>query len=130
MLIFIIMDNELNRDCFTKKDFNSKDFLNKLFASKPEGNILDTESEILSFKLKIIQREFSNEIDLSTNNLIKSAKTLHTDLGTIKLLNDNLLGKVTSLEDLQMSNRNLVDLEKVVEVQKANRNLNYSLKYI
>ena len=69
---------DLNRENFSNENFNPKDFLNNLFNKNinNQNKSNDIDSDIFSFKLKILQREFSNEIDLNSNNVLKSTKTI------------------------------------------------------
>ena len=56
---------DLNRENFSNEIFNPKDFLNNLFNKNinNQNKNNDIDSDIFSFKLKILQREFSNEIN-------------------------------------------------------------------
>lgn len=67
--------NNINKELFQKENFDIKTTINNNLSS----NIF-SESDLVSFKLKILQREFGNEIDLNMNNLLKFSKTLQSDI--------------------------------------------------
>ena len=75
------MEINLNKDDFSNKSFDAANYLNKLFIT---GKAIPN-SDLLSFKLKIIQREINSDIDMSSNSVIKSGPLLKDDL---KLVNN------------------------------------------
>lgn len=85
------MENkEIKKDNFSKENFSAINFLNE--SLNPES-----ESDIFSFKLKIVQREFSNEVDLNFNNINKSFKNYSDDLKNLKLISNNYLVKINEI---------------------------------
>lgn len=84
------MELEIKKEHFTTDNFNVETLLNKCLKN-------DTESEIFNFKLKIIQREFANEIDLNLGNLVKSSKGIEEDLKNVNLLNENIIKKTNDI---------------------------------
>lgn len=91
------MEIVINKEGFSSENFNQKDYLNSLLSKIPEGQ----SSDILSFKLKITQRELSNEIELNSNNVIKSTKSITSDLKVVNALNTQLLEKISNLNSHQ-----------------------------
>lgn len=87
------MENkDIKKENFVKENFSAVKFLNEFL--KPES-----ESEIFSFKLKIVQREFSNEVDLNFNNINKSFKNYSDDLKNLKLISTSYLGRVNEFSE-------------------------------
>jgi hypothetical protein len=83
------MDSNINKEIFQKQPYDVKENLNKLLKSN-----IDSESDIVHFKLKILQREFANEIELNMNNLLKFSKTLETDIRQTELSNNLVLSNL------------------------------------
>jgi len=94
------MENkDFKKENFTYSNFSSANFLSEFLNA-------ESESEIFSFKLKIIQREFSNEVDLNLNNINKSFKNYTEDLKNLKLISNGYLVKINDLEN------GLIDLKE------------------
>ena len=87
------MENkDIKKDNFAQENFSAINFLNEYL--KPES-----ESEIFSFKLKIVQREFSNEVDLNFNNINKNFKNYSENLKNLKLISTSYLGRINELSE-------------------------------
>jgi hypothetical protein len=84
------MEFDIKKENFTVDNFSAENLLNTFLKN-------ESEAEIFNFKLKIIQREFTNEIELNINNLIKATKSLDDDLKKVNLLNDNLTNKINQI---------------------------------
>ena len=84
------MEFDIKKDNFTIEGFSSENLLNTYLKN-------ESEAEIFNFKLKIIQREFTNEIELNINNLLKASKSLNDDLKKVELLNDNFKNKINEI---------------------------------
>ena len=93
---------EIKKEYFSSKDYNLNDFLNTCIASN--------ENDIINFKLKIVQKEVQNEIDLHSDNIMKCTKTLHDDLKNINFINNNFDSKITEIYKTK------VDFEKINEL--------------
>lgn len=119
------MEFDIKKESFSNENFDVKTFLNNCL--KPNA---DNESEIFNFKLKIIQREFMNEIDLNTNNLIKSSKTLEDDLKNINLLNNNLKFKLEDIIKNKIETKQLEEMEKIYTIKKKNDNLEKAISFL
>ena len=111
----------INKDNFSNDNFNSKDYLNTILK---QG--IESQSDLLSFKLKIIQRELSNDIDLNSNNVLKSGKTLENDLKIVNQFYSNVCKKVNNITNdkpetfLTKKQENLL-----LENKKIDKILNY-----
>ena len=68
------MDLKINKNDFSNENFDAVNYLNNLLL---KGKAI-TNSDLLSFKLKIIQREINSDIDLYSNNVVKSGTTFKT----------------------------------------------------
>ena len=53
-----------------------------------------TNSDLLAFKLKIVQREINSDIDLYSNNVVKSQGTLQGDLKLVNGLQNAVKQKI------------------------------------
>ncbi len=84
------MEFDIKKENFTVEGFSSENLLNTYLKN-------ESEAEIFNFKLKIIQREFTNEIGLNINNLLKASKSLDDDLKKVDLLNDNFKNKINEI---------------------------------
>lgn len=115
---------DIKKEVFASDSFNAKDYLNSLFANTNTNN---QPSDILSFKLKIIQREFSNIIDLNSNNVLKSSKTIEKDLGNVNIINQSILNK---LNVITANSTPVFNSEIANNYAKANDNLNEALKLL
>ena len=110
------MNFEINKEKFSSDDFKTKEYLNYLLGSSKENE----SSDILSFKLKIIQREFSNEIELNSNNVLKSSKTIGNDLKIVNQLQNLILDKVDKLMKGKQATFNTKAANELVQ---ANNNI-------
>ena len=115
------MELDINKDKFSVDNFKTKDYLNLLLAKTKENE----SSDILSFKLKIIQREFSNEIELNSNNVLKSSKTIGNDLLVVNQLHSLIYEKVDKLLKGKTATFNTQTPNKI---QKANANLTNAIE--
>lgn len=118
------MEFELNREEFSKDDFNAKDYLNSVLKNFKE---VDSSSDIIAFKLKITQREFSNEIDLNSNNVLKSNKTIANDLKIVHQLNSNVLDKINSTVK---ENKSSFNTDTPCKLLSANDHLNNAINLL
>ena len=86
--------DKLKRDQFSgnHKKFNVKDVLNSIL--KPD---ISTEDEIISFKLKLIQREFVTEIDSNLNKFLNYTKNLDEELKNFNQVNNNYITRVNDI---------------------------------
>lgn len=119
------MNFEINKESFKNTDFDPCNYINNFLQT--EKNI--SELDVLTFKLKILQREFSNEMDLSVNNLVKLTGNVDNDLKTFSN-NLELLNK--RYYDIRKSNdidsNDLDKLHKASALKKVNSNLKYCLE--
>jgi hypothetical protein len=84
------MEFDIKKENFTVDNFSAENLLNTFLKN-------ESEAEIFNFKLKILQREFTNEIELNINNLIKASKSLDDDLKKVNLLNENVSNKINEI---------------------------------
>jgi len=86
--------DKIKREQFSgkNKSFKATDLLNSILKS--DQNIDD---EILSFKLKLIQREFTTEIDSNMNKFLGFSKNLDEELKNFNQTNGNYLNRINDL---------------------------------
>ena len=84
------MDLKINKDDFSKDNFDAVNYLNNLLSKTKTI----TNSDLLSFKLKIVQREINSDIDLYSNNVVKSQGTLQGDLKLVNGLQNAVKQKI------------------------------------
>lgn len=121
------MEVEIKKENFAVENFDPKEFINTLLKSKTS---IDSESEIINFKLKILQREFMNEIDLNTNNLLKFSKILESDIQQTKTSNKLFLQNVNEITKNKIENKQLEEVEKAFKINQKNRNLQLALSFL
>ena len=84
------MDLKINKDDFSKDNFDAVNYLNNLLSKTKTI----TNSDLLSFKLKIVQREINSDIDLYSNNVVKSQGALPGDLKLVNGLQNAVKQKI------------------------------------
>ena len=86
--------DKLKRELFSTKNksFKVNELLNSIL--KPDQTIDD---EILIFKLKLIQREFSTEIDSNMNKFLNFSKSLDEELRNFNQTNTNYISRVREI---------------------------------
>jgi len=86
--------DKIKREQFSgkNKSFKATDLLNSILKS--DQNI---DNEILSFKLKLIQREFTTEIDSNMNKFLGFSKNLDEELKNFNQTNGNYLNRINDL---------------------------------
>lgn len=119
------MEFEIKKENFTNDNFNPQNFLNTLLK-----NSSDAESEIINFKLKILQREFSNELDLNTNNLLKFSKILESDIAQTNASNNISLQNFNQINKNKIDSKQLQEIEKAYKLRGRNKNLNKALSVL
>jgi hypothetical protein len=122
------MKNEINKDHFSSDKFDTKAYLNNLINSK-QGSEADTES-ICNFKMKLLQREMTNLIEVNTNNLLKAPRLIEEDLKDISQLNNNINQKLNDIKKSQIESKNLDDLNKASGIKIKNKNLNKAIRQL
>lgn len=115
------MDYDLNREKFSSDCFDLKQFLNSLYNSKANLN----ESDIVSFKLQVIQREISNEIEINSANVLRASKTIINDLAILGSLHSNLLSKIEPLA--KQSKHISFDSQKATSYINSNNNIKQAI---
>ena len=125
---------DLNRENFSNEIFNPKDFLNNLFNKNTnnQNKNNDIDSDIFSFKLKILQREFSNEIDLNSNNVLKSTKTIQDDLNSMNKIYNLIFTKMDNLleNNLKINKKGNFSKKKCENFININKNIDKSIEYL
>ena len=126
------MDLKISKDDFSKENFDAVNYLNNLLL---KGKAI-TNSDLLSFKLKIIQREINSDIDLYSNNVVKSGTTLQGDLKLVNNLQSNIKQKINKTFEKGEQNKNKKENDnefniKVIELNlKDIEKLNKAISYI
>ena len=128
------MDLNISKDDFSNENFDAVNYLNNLLL---KGKVI-TNSDLLSFKLKIIQREISSDIDLYSNNVVKSGATLQGDLKLVNNLQNSVKTKINNTFEKDRLNKNKKEEEnefniKVIEsylkdIEKLNKTIEYIKK--
>ena len=97
------MDLKINKDDFSSPNFDAINYLNNLLT---KGKAI-TNSDLLAFKLKIVQREINSDIDLHSNNVVKSQGTLQGDLKLVNGLQNAVKQKIVkTFEKINITNKN------------------------
>ena len=97
------MDLKINKDDFSSPNFDAINYLNNLLT---KGKAI-TNSDLLAFKLKIVQREINSDIDLHSNNVVKSQGTLQGDLKLVNGLQNAVKQKIVkAFEKRNITNKN------------------------
>ena len=95
------MDLKINKDDFSKENFDAVNYLNNLLSKTKTI----TNSDLLSFKLKIVQREINSDIDLYSNNVVKSQVALPGDLKIVNGLQNVVKQKIVKTFEKGNSNK-------------------------
>ena len=95
------MDLKINKDDFSKENFDAVNYLNNLLSKTKTI----TNSDLLSFKLKIVQREINSDIDLYSNNVVKSQGALPSDLKLVNGLQNAVKQKIIKTFEKGNSNK-------------------------
>ena len=95
------MDLKINKDDFSKDNFDAVNYLNNLLSKTK----IITNSDLLSFKLKIVQREINSDIDLYSNNVVKSQVALPGDLKIVNGLQNVVKQKIVKTFEKGNSNK-------------------------
>ena len=95
------MDLKINKDDFSKDNFDAINYLNNLLSKTKTI----TNSDLLSFKLKIVQREINSDIDLYSNNVVKSQGALPGDLKLVNGLQNAVKQKIVKTFEKGNSNK-------------------------
>ena len=106
------MDLKITKNDFSDENFDDVNYLNNLLLNKK--NI--TNSDLLSFKLKIIQREINSDIDLYSNNVVKSGASLEGDLKLVNGLQNNVKQKINNMIEKEDKNKNKSNPEDIFSI--------------
>lgn len=117
------MEMEIKKEHFTNENFDTIAFLNNLLK-----NGADLDSDIINFKLKILQRELGNELDLTSNNLLKFSKILENDVAMTNTSSSIVLQNVNKILETKLNNKKLEILEKANRINHKNKNLEVALE--
>lgn len=126
------MDLKISKDDFSKENFDAVNYLNNLLL---KGKAF-TNSDLLSFKLKIIQREINSDIDLYSNNVVKSRSTIQSDLKLVNGLQNSVKQKINKAfkKGEQDKNKKEIDNELNIKVIESNfkdiEKINKAISYI
>ena len=125
------MDLKISKDDFSKENFDGINYLNNLLL---KGKAI-SNSDFLSFKLKIIQREINSDIDLYSNNVVKYGTTLQNDLELVNSLQNSVKQKINKVFERGEQNKNKKEVDnefniKVIEsnlkdIEKINKAISY-----
>ena len=127
------MDLKINKDDFSSPNFEAINYLNNLLNK----NKAITNSDLLAFKLKILQREINSDIDLYSNNVVKSQGTLQGDLKLVNGLQNAVKQKIIktfekgNIKDKSKSkNENEFNIKIVESNMKDIEKLNDAISFI
>ena len=127
------MDLKINKDDFSSANFEAINYLNNLLNK----NKAITNSDLLAFKLKILQREINSDIDLYSNNVVKSQGTLQGDLKLVNGLQNAVKQKIIktfekgNIKDKNKSkNENEFNIKIVESNMKDIEKLNDAISFI
>lgn len=111
--------NEVSKESFSEHSFSATKFLNTFLSNESKIGELD----VLSFKLKIIQRDLSNDVDVTTSSIIKSFAGLHNDFKTLNLNVDSLSKRFSAIP--KTSSRSIDKITKAAIAVKFVNKLKY-----
>ena len=113
------MDLKINKDDFSSTNFDTVNYLNNLLNKSKTI----TNSDLLAFKLKIVQREINSDIDLYSNNVVKSQGTLQGDLKLVNGLQNSVKQKIVKTFEkgnLNDKNQNNTENEFNIKIIESN----------
>ena len=113
------MDLKINKDDFSSENFEAINYLNNLLNK----NRIITNSDLLAFKLKILQREINSDIDLYSNNVVKSQGTLQGDLKLVNGLQNAVKQKIVKTFEkgnVKDKNKNKTENEFNIKIVESN----------
>ncbi len=118
------MNFEINKERFNKLDYDPSLLINEFLQNGSGVGELD----VLTFKLKILQREISNELEFSINNLIKSCSTAENDFKTFSSNIEHLNSRYYDIrKNKNIETNDLDKLNKASALQSVNSNLKFFL---
>ena len=127
------MDLKINKDDFSSENFEAINYLNNLLNKKR----IITNSDLLAFKLKILQREINSDIDLYSNNVVKSQGTLQGDLKLVNGLQNAVKQKIVKTFEkgnVKDKNKRKTENEFNIKIVESNmkdiEKLNYAIASI
>ena len=114
------MDLKINKDDFSSENFEAINYLNNLLNK----NRIITNSDLLAFKLKILQREINSDIDLYSNNVVKSQGTLQGDLKLVNGLQNAVKQKIVkTFEKANVKDKNKSKTENEFNIKIVESNM-------
>ena len=114
------MDLKINKDDFSSENFEAINYLNNLLNK----NKVITNSDLLAFKLKILQREINSDIDLYSNNVVKSQGTLQGDLKLVNGLQNAVKQKIVKIfEKGNVKDKNKSKTENIFNIKIVESNM-------
>jgi len=114
------MDLKINKDDFSSENFEAINYLNNLLNK----NRIITNSDLLAFKLKILQREINSDIDLYSNNVVKSQGTLQGDLKLVNGLQNAVKQKIVkTFEKGKIKDKNKSKTENEFNIKIVESNM-------
>ena len=126
------MDLKINKDDFSFTNFDAVNYLDNLLNKSKTI----TNSDLLAFKLKIVQREINSDIDLYSNNVVKSQGTLQGDLKLVNGLQNSVKQKIIKTfekgknEKNKDKNENEFNVKIVESNMKDIEKLNEAISFI
>ena len=126
------MDLKINKDDFSFTNLDTVNYLNNLLNKSKTI----TNSDLLAFKLKIVQREINSDIDLYSNNVVKSQGTLQGDLKLVNGLQNSVKQKIIKTfekgknEKNKDKNENEFNVKIVESNMKDIEKLNEAISFI
>ena len=113
------MDLKISKNDFSNENFDAVNYLNNLLI---KGKTI-TNSDLLSFKLKIIQREINSDIDLFSNNVVKSGTSLQGDLKLVNKLQYDVKQKINNTFEKGEKYKNKKESENEFNIKIIESNL-------
>ena len=116
---------ELNKEQFSQSTFNPVSFLNNCLKDEKQLEDLD----VLAFKLTILKRNISSDIELSSSKIVKSYSGIEQDLLSYNNNVEHLNKRYTNIKTNQKNNNNsLSQLNKAILALKYINNLKHFLE--
>lgn len=117
------MSSEIKKVNFIDKNYDACEFIDKYCMSEKNINELD----ITIFKLKVIAKEFNNDVNTASKNLIKVSSTINTDFNSLYQNVDTLKKRYVGIKN-NKDKQDLDKLHKAAVLRKNNENLKFLLE--
>lgn len=117
------MSTEIKKNLFTEKNYDPCELIDKYCMNEKNVNELD----ITIFKLKVMAKEFNNDVNTASKNLIKVSSNINSDFDSLYKNVDMLKKRYLGIKS-NKDNQDLDKLHKAAVLKKNNENLKFLLE--